>query len=460
MDGKSFDSEMDLMIRNNHVNTNTILEEILWFEKILEVRFNLYFNNETAFSSINEILAPNLSENTSFYASFVKSLNLNFHERLVFILALIPHIKPAVLDILFTKNERFDKAFTEFGGANSDSHKGFIPTIETALFLLAGNNLGKRIEFLSYFETNHIFSERKIFENFEENTQFFKANNPLKLTLETLKFIFSGEKLTLTYSANFPAKRITTKLKWEDLVLQDFVYDELDDIVTWVNYSQEILMDWDLHKKVKNGFRALFYGPPGTGKTLTATLIGKLTDLDVYRIDLSMLVSKYIGETEKNLAKVFDVAEHKNWILFFDEADALFGKRTMTSSSNDRHANQEIAYLLQRIEDYNGIIILASNLKGNLDEAFSRRFQSMIYFPIPEADERYLLWKKAFGDKLALDKDVDLFEISKKYEIAGGAISNILRYCAIKAKQRNTNIVLLSDIEKGIRKELKKVGKE
>ena len=126
----------------------------------------------------------------------------------------------------------------------------------------------------------------------------------------------------------------------------------------------------------------LFSGAPGTGKKTLASLIGQQSGKEVYRIDLSMVVSKYIGETEKNLSKVFDAAEHKNWILFFDEADALFGKRTNVRDAHDKYANQEVAYLLQRIENYNGLVILATNMKSNIDEAFTRRFQTIINFPL------------------------------------------------------------------------------
>lgn len=137
----------------------------------------------------------------------------------------------------------------------------------------------------------------------------------------------------------------------------------------------------------------MFSGPPGTGKTLTAALLGKSTGRDVYRVDLSMVVSKYIGETEKNLSRVFDAASYKEWILFFDEGDALFGKRTEASSSNDRHANQLTGYLLQKIEDFPGTVIVATNLKSNMDEAFTRRFQNMVHFTIPGPEERLQLWK-------------------------------------------------------------------
>jgi SpoVK/Ycf46/Vps4 family AAA+-type ATPase len=214
-----------------------------------------------------------------------------------------------------------------------------------------------------------------------------------------------------------------------------------------------------MKKKIKAGYRVLFYGPPGTGKTLTASLLGKTAGLDVYRIDLSMVVSKYIGETEKNLANIFDQAENKNWLLFFDEADALFGKRTQTTSSNDRHANQEVSYLLQRIEDYPGVVILATNLKANLDEAFTRRFQSMIYFPIPDAWQRKKLWKNSFSDKTVLEEKTDLDDISTKYELTGGAIINITRYCSLMAMKRNDNTILLNDVMEGIRREFGKDGK-
>ena len=268
----------------------------------------------------------------------------------------------------------------------------------------------------------------------------------------------SGEQHKPDYSTHFPAKRIETPLDWEDLVLDHSVREEIEDLVTWIEHGSSILQEWNLQRQVKQGYRSLFYGPPGTGKTLTACLIGKSINLDIYRVDLSMVVSKYIGETEKNLSKVFDQAEHKQWILFFDEADALFGQRTQTSSSNDRYANQEVAYLLQRIEDFPGIVILASNLKGNIDEAFARRFQSMIYFPVPNEEERLILWKKAFAPPLVLDSEIDLTNIARDHVITGGAIINVLRHCAIRAKQRNSETVFLQDIEQGIRKEKAKKG--
>ena len=180
--------------------------------------------------------------------------------------------------------------------------------------------------------------------------------------------------------------------------------------------------------------------------------------LDVYRVDLSQVVSKFIGETEKNMANIFDQAENKNWILFFDEADALFGKRTATSDSKDRHANQEVAYLLQRVEDFAGVVILATNLKANMDIAFTRRFQSIIYFPAPNVEQRFQLWENSFRN-VKKDKDVDFSIVANDHKITGGSIINVLRYCSLNALRRGSDSVCMEDITDGIKKELRKEGK-
>jgi len=170
------------------------------------------------------------------------------------------------------------------------------------------------------------------------------------------------------------------------------------------------------------------------------------------------VVSKYIGETEKNLGKLFDEAEHKQWILFFDEADALFGKRTQTKSSNDRHANQEVAYLLQRIENFSGLVILATNLQTNIDEAFSRRFQSMVHFSKPNKKQRKLLWERLF-DSFDMEEKIDFTDLADKYELSGGAMINVLRFCALNAARRNEKKIELKDILKGIQREYRKSNK-
>ncbi len=440
-------------------NSVTLEREIDWFCKVVEVRINLYFKQKGAHSSISDIKLPNLKADKSEYASFVKKYRLNFDERIVLILALIPHIRPQALDTFFTHNKNFDRAFTEVGGWKGKTHGGFLPTCETASFILAGNDLGKRFEIIRLFEEEHLFAKENIIrvDNYQNGEPFFSG--ALVISTEYLNRFTSGVYHKPDYSINFPAKLITTKLGWEDLVLTPEVLEEVDNINIWLKHSTTIMAKWGLENSIKPGYRSLFYGLPGTGKTLTATLIGAVAGADVYRIDLSMVVSKYIGETEKNLANVFNQAENKNWILFFDEADALFGKRTQTSSSNDRYANQEISYLLQRVEEFPGVVILATNLKANIDEAFARRFQSVVYFPMPDSDQRLRLWEGILDNKRHLAEDVSLKKLAGDYELSGGAITNVARYGAIRALHKNSDTIFYDDLMNGITKELRKEGK-
>ena len=310
------------------------------------------------------------------------------------------------------------------------------------------------------FGRDHWFYTKNILtlEGAGEGEPFLSGQ--LRASEEMLSKVLLDKEYKPDHSMNFPAKRITTELKWDELVTDYQVMEALQEINTWISGSSTIMEKWDLKRFLKAGFRTLFYGPPGTGKTLAATLLGKQNKMDVYRIDLSMIVSKYIGETEKNLAHIFDLAENRDWILFFDEADALFGKRTSTNTANDRHANQEVAYLLQRIEDFPGIVILATNLKNNIDEAFSRRFQSSIYFPMPDEDMRYRLWSNMLPNKwLGTTKEEEKDRILKQisgYELSGGSISNIIRRYALKMLSADSLELRPGILEDFIRQELHK----
>jgi SpoVK/Ycf46/Vps4 family AAA+-type ATPase len=199
----------------------------------------------------------------------------------------------------------------------------------------------------------------------------------------------------------------------------------------------------------------LFYGPSGSGKTLAVQLLGKTLGIDVFRIDLSMVVSKYIGETEKNLAYLFDRAKGKNWILFFDEADALFGKRTDIGDAKDKWANLEMSYLLQRMEEHNGLTILASNFKNNIDNAMTRRFQSVIFFNRPEREQRLELWKKLLPPPFKYHPKLDFNKLAQ-YELTGGNISNVIKAACLEAISRNSEQVDSQDLADAITREFSK----
>lgn len=421
-----------------------------YFPILLHTAFSLYFQQESEYTSLREI--PLDGEELSTLTGH----ELTWEETIVLLLAIMPHIHPQALDLFFIQNKELDRLYTEFGGWKGTSHNGFLPTGETAAFLLGVDNQGSRSMVMQLFSKEHWLCKENILrlEGSGEGEPFLSGK--LTVSEEFLAKVLNNGDYHPDYSADFPAKRMETQLEWEDLVVSHHLWEDLENISLWLQNEKEIRSRWNLNKYIKPGYRCLFYGPPGTGKTLAASLLGKKHGMDVYRIDLSMIVSKYIGETEKNLAKIFDRAEHQNWILFFDEADALFGQRSEGNSSNDRHANQEVAYLLQRIEDFPGMVVLATNLKDNLDEAFFRRFQSVLYFPMPDKNSRVKLWKQMIPEEWLQDEE-GLLYIASESELSGGSIINVIQHCALelfRIKQlKLTKELLLKSLKKEQEKE-------
>ncbi|BBD70138.1 AAA ATPase central domain-containing protein [Nostoc commune NIES-4072] len=238
------------------------------------------------------------------------------------------------------------------------------------------------------------------------------------------------------------AQRINATSTWEDLVLPDPQRQVLCDIFTHLQQRSKVYQDWGFASKSNRGFgiTALFHGESGTGKTMAAEVLAKQYRLDLYRIDLSAVVSKYIGETEKNLARIFDAAEAGGVILLFDEADALFGKRSEVKDSRDRHANVEVSYLLQRMEAYGGLAILTTNLKNALDTAFLRRIRFMVDFPFPAAQYRAQIWQRIFPPQTPT-KGLDYQKLGQ-LQVAGGNIRNIAMNAAFIAADANEPVMM------------------
>ncbi len=456
MDGKTHRSRME---NTQLIQNAEILEkELSWVKLLINDCLTQHFKHDNIVPK-SPIVAPDFGDISAPYAQFIQKHQLNTTERIILGMALMPHIKASDLDFLFHKNELTDRPFTQFGGIQGKNHAGFLPTIATVLYILCGEDIPKRIATLRYFQADQFLFREHILVLGDIPPNEPMTSSALQISEEYLNYFITGQPFNPRYSSSFPASLITTQLEWEELVLDPLTLDEVTSISDWLKHQDLIMEEWKLGRFLKRGFRALFYGPPGTGKTLTATLLGKINQLDVYRVDLSQIVSKYIGETEKNLARIFDMAEGRDWILFFDEADALFGERTANRSSNDRHANQEIAYLLQRIEDFPGLIILATNLKGNIDEAFSRRFQAMIKFNIPDAQQRLQLWQNSLTEQLPLAEDVNLTQLAQDYELAGGSIINVIRFVALQLARRTEQThIYQQDILEGIRREIRKNG--
>lgn len=434
-----------------------INNELKWLEAVIVTRLKLYFQRESTYAHIFDVVPPSAESAEGEYAAFIEKNRLNFAERVCLILSLVPTLKPQLLDCLNIRNSTTGSRFVEFGCVEAESASILLPTFETVLFVLSGDNVEEKIRHTNLLSNGVLFRNNVISLQQRED-QLPLHYSVLRPSLSSIELLINERHYYPDFSASFPASRLTTQAEWGDLVLDANVMKQIDEIKTWIEYGERIMKEWDLGRKLKPGYRVLFHGASGTGKTFTAALLGKYTGRDVYRIDLSTVVSKYIGETEKNLSNIFEKAENKKWILFFDEADALFGKRTNINDSHDRYANQEISFLLQRIENYNGLVVLSTNLKRNIDEAFTRRFQSIIHFPSPKAKERLLLWQKSFSPHTQLEEGIDLEKIAAKCELTGGSIVNIVQYCSLMAMKRGNNIIVYNDLMEGVKKEFQKAG--
>lgn len=388
--------------------------------------------------------------------NYISGKKLTHQEVIILLMALLPRLDPSLLKRIFLEfpsSVLFDYCIT------NDNGRLFYPTLQTVQYILGGESISERLKALDYFDSNSVLIKEELIV-LSGSSEHSSTNSQISVHQEAFNTIVFGVEVLPKMSNDFPAELLQTRRSWDDLILPKITLNEIKSIEDWYNSSRILMEDWGMQKKLKPGFRVLFYGEPGTGKTLAASLLGKYTKRPVFRVDVSMLVSKYIGETEKHLAKLFDKAENKNWILFFDEADAIFGKRTNVRDAHDKYANQEVSYLLQRIETFSGLIILASNFKNNMDKAFTRRFHSCIKFNNPKYEERLRIWQQNLPVQLQL-KDINLEQIAKRYELTGSNIMNVIQDVSLKtiASQEPDYRVSLEVFLESIKKEYVKEDK-
>lgn len=303
------------------------------------------------------------------------------------------------------------------------------------------------------------FTEGQIVQTVDaaRSQAYWESPGPMELTAPLLSR--AGRRVA-TPSLGGLARKIDPFHAWSDIVLPDTQLRQLREIVAHVKRAQVVFEKWGFAKTFSygRGITALFEGQSGTGKTMAAGILGGALGLDLYKIDLSSVVSKYIGETEKNLSRIFAEAQDTSAILFFDEADALFGKRSEVKDAHDRYANIETAYLLQRMEEYSGIVILATNMKQNVDEAFVRRMRFIVHFPFPNDSDRERIWEKAIPADAPLGEDVNLHWLARKLKVTGGNIKNISLRAAFLAAERQEVIGMECLIE-AAKREIEKIGR-
>lgn len=442
------------------INENKVTEALINLEliKYLEDRIRARLSYEFLDEKL-DVFEPEIKQDGTFLSHFIIENKLSNYEILLLLITLIPHFSSIFFSKIIEDYVTEGGEFPEFGGVRGKSYRGILPTVETALYVFSGNYIGGRLLNRNYILYDNRLVKNKIItiESIPNEEPFTSAK--LILAEEYVHLFLTGKELKPQMSQDFPASLISTDLQWEDLVLNTKTLEDVKEIENWLTYKETLMNDWGMKAKIKPGYRVLFCGLPGTGKTLTAGLLGKYTGKDVYRVDLSMVVSKFIGETEKNLSKLFDKSINQNWILFFDEADAIFGKRTSVRDAHDKYANQEVSYLLQRIEAHPGLIILASNFRNNIDSAFTRRFHNIIEFEAPGYEERILLWKKNLPKNIELESSITTEELAKKYSITGANIVNVIQYACLKTIANHKEKIQRQYLLEGIKREYSKEGK-
>jgi hypothetical protein len=276
----------------------------------------------------------------------------------------------------------------------------------------------------------------------------------------TLRHLAAGARAQNASGLERLALRISPTAGFDDLVLPDGVVRQLRDIIARVRHRSRVLGDWGLRRSAGKGrgVTALFAGDSGTGKTLSAEVLAGALGLDLYVIDLATVIDKYIGETEKNLDRIFREADRVNGVLLFDEADAIFGKRSEVHDARDRYANVEVAYLLQRMERFDGIAILTTNLRANLDDAFLRRLDALVDFPTPDEPSRRMLWGRHLPANLLVDDDVDLDFMARAFDLPGGNIRNIAVSAAFLAAAAD-RLITMVDLIRATAREYRKLGR-
>ena len=469
-----------------YTDEDEIQSEFDYLHRLIKYRVESYFHPERRIGG-----PPDIFKIKKWHLPIIKFImqhRLSAEEATILLIGIVPHVRPNLFDEAIESKmttqdpQKPPVVFAQIGGVRGNNSRFFIPTGETVLFLLAFDDLEKRLEIQQLFGAEHLFWEKKILwlEDLPHGEPIMSGK--IIIAPDYVGLFLFGTAATPHFSTSFPAKSLKTSLKSKDIMMTDEIKRHYRTLKEWIAYNDTLMEDWQMKKRLRQGYRVLFYGPPGTGKTLTASVLGNETAKDVYKIDLSMVISKYIGETEKNLELLFARAQDKNWILFFDEADAIFGKRTSVKDAHDKYANQEVSYLLQRIEEFNGLVILATNMKNNIDDAFIRRFNDIVKFTMPTEEERKEIWEKSFPE------DADYGDIAnkvKKYEISGANIINAIHFAGIQALKKkalqeasmasvdsNLNhdadisvenddvlVFYLSDVLEGIRKEMIKEGK-
>ena len=381
-------------------------------------------------------------------------------ESMLLCLTLSATFAPELLDLLSAAAKDSYMA-SSTGGFFTRGLPIFCPTVRTAVFLLAGCDLEKRAKYASYFHNRQsIFTSGIVLANPQSPFSVF-LDHQLVFSDQFLGTILQGELPRLDADSGFPVRRGKGKHLLADVVLNDKTQLQISKLRLFAKNMKKL---WEINTegKVRSNFISIFSGDPGTGKSHAAEAVGNEFGLPVYKVNFAQIVSKYIGETEKNLEKVFDRFDKQPSILFFDEAESIFSKRTEVGDSHDQHANNLQSYLLQKVEEFNGIIILATNVQNltqYFDRAFQRRFRLIVEFEFPDYPQRQEIWKKALFEPYTFEEGLTE-TLAKNYQLSGGSIYNVVSDGIIEALEKDTEIITFELLETALADEFKKTSRK
>lgn len=432
-------------------NIVSISEQLHWLSQRIQ---QLLEKGETGF-----LPQPPVDAATP-YGRLVRENELNDPDRLLLNLAFAATFHPEIFaPFILSFNDPEKRC--RFGGIYRKETSMFYPTVRTAIWLLSGKDDELRMYYTSYFNSrNRLFTSGLVMASRPEEGKSF-ADFEITFNDQFIDTILSSDPPRLDGEAGFPARRSKRTHTMSDVILDEKTMQELEKLRRFARNMQKL---WQLpHSgKYRQNFIAIFSGDPGTGKSHTAEAIGNELGLPVYKVNFAQLASKYIGETEKNLERVFDRFSGQPSILFFDEAESIFSKRIEVKDSHDKHANNEQSFLLQKIEEYNGIVILATNVQNltqYFDKAFQRRIRQIVTFNFPEYAERLRLWKNALAEPFRFEEGL-ADRLAKNYQFSGGSIYNVISEAVIEALDREEQTIAFALLEQAMMDEFKKTGRK
>lgn len=455
-------------IMNEIINDNTktcvqaILNETQKVSELIHLRYLLLKSQDKSGTSPEEIQQSITDWFNSFdeldmnsaYAIFLREYGITFQERILISLLMAVEVNPGTRLVI-------SNIISEYNVITGGKKTANLIQIDVRFwyFILHGtDNESILIQFRSLNGFDRIFKEEVVKSSGEYGA--LSPHDELSLSPNYFSYFLGGEKPRFDHGMDFPASLAQTHMAFEDVVLSKNTHESLASLKRYINYKKQAVNLPELEGHIKPYYIGIFNGPPGTGKTITAKTIGKRHGMPTYVVNLANLVSKYIGETQKNFERIFQRFEGKNCILLFDEGDVLFGKRSEVKDAQDRYANQEIAYLLQRIESYNGIILISTNLRSperDIDQAFQRRISCIVHFGFPLEDERKMLWKKALPANYQYAEGA-LEDLAKNYQVAGGHIINAMSESLTMLLETGSSELTVDLLEKTIFAESAKRG--